>query len=393
MRSIFLTIAVCLLTSCTATTSSPNTEQTSGTPHVNWRTDEQGLLQPTQLTFPDRFVKGGEAYFNPSATRIVFQAIEKMPNGEPESAHYAMYVADLARANDANPWRLDNIRRISPKGSANTCGWFDPRDPNQLYFASTVTPPADGPTPGYQRDGRTYRWSFPPEMRIVRADLRTADGSVESLQPVVGDGKGYTAEGSIASDGRSLIFTRMVDGEGDLFVHDLPTGKVTHIVQADGYDGGAFFSPDGSRIVWRADRNHDNLLQVFTASVMRDSDGRVSGVQNARPLTQDEHVNWAPYWTPDGRAVVFATSREGHRNYELFVVAVTSDPAVPVPQRVTTAAGADLLPAISPNGQWLMWTCQRGDDRSSQLWIAQIGKDSAIRTCGKPAIALQATSP
>lgn len=372
-----------LLGACGSTPSVPAGEAVTAS--ADWKRDERGLTGATQLTFPDRFAKSGEAYFDPSATRIVFQAIEKGPDGQPESPHYAMYVADVARV-DAGDGALNrgfvlvNIRRVSPAGSANTCGWFDPRDPNQLYFASTVTAPADGPTPGYQRDGRTYRWSFPPEMRIVKVDLRKADGSVGSLQPVVGDGKGYTAEGAIGSDGRTLLFTRLVDGEGDLFVMDLPTGQVTQIVKADGYDGGAFFSPDGARIVWRADRNRDNLLQLRVASVVRDAQGRVSGVKDERALTQDEHVNWAPYWTPDGRAVVYATSREGHRNYELFVVPVTADAALPIPLRVTTAEGADLLPAISPNGEMLMWTCQRGDDRSSQLWIARIAPDSAIRT-------------
>jgi len=378
---VFLLMAI--IAGCAGTSTTPKSEQASAA--VDWKRDERGLTGATQLTFPDRFAKSGEAYFDPSATHIVFQATEKGPDGQPESPHYAMYVADLARADAGNraldrSFALVNIRRISPAGSANTCGWFDPRDPNQLYFASTVTAPADGPTPGYQRDGRTYRWSFPPEMRIVKVDLRKADGSVASLQPVVGDGKGYTAEGAIGSDGRTLLFTRLVDGEGDLFVMDLPTGQVTQIVKADGYDGGAFFSPDGARIVWRADRNRDNLLQLRAASVVRDSQGRVSGVKDERALTQDEHVNWAPYWTPDGRAVVYATSREGHRNYELFVVPVTADAALPIPLRVTTAEGADLLPAISPNGELLMWTCQRGDDRSSQLWIARIAPDSAIRT-------------
>ena len=371
------------LAGCAGTSTTPSSEPSRVA--VDWKRDERGLTGATQLTFPDRFAKSGEAYFDPSATRIVFQAIEKGPDGQPESPHYAMYVADVARADAGDGalgrgFALVNIRRVSPAGSANTCGWFDPRDPNQLYFASTVTAPADGPTPGYQRDGRTYRWSFPPEMRIVKVDLRKADGSVASLQPVVGDGKGYTAEGAIGSDGRTLLFTRLVDGEGDLFVMDLPTGQVTQIVKADGYDGGAFFSPDGARIVWRADRNRDNLLQLRVASVVRDAQGRVSGVKDERALTQDEHVNWAPYWTPDGRAVVYATSREGHRNYELFVVPVTADAALPIPLRVTTAEGADLLPAISPNGEMLMWTCQRGDDRSSQLWIARIAPDSAIRT-------------
>jgi len=361
-------------------TNPPAIAPSSPEPLIDWRRDEHGLSQVTQLTFPDRFVKSGEAYFNPSATRIVFQAIARDAAGQPESAHYAMYVADLKLGQTP---ALENIRRVSPPGSANTCGWFHPHEPDQLYFASTVTAPTDGPTPGYQRDGRTYRWSFPPEMRIVKVDLRTADGTANSLQPVVGDGKGYTAEGAIASDGRSLLYTRLVDGEGDLFVLDLPTNQITHLVKAEGYDGGAFLSPDGSRIVWRADRNRDNLLQLFIATVKRDATGRVCGVQDERALTHDQYVNWAPYWRPDGGAVIFASSREGHRNYELFVLPITEldGHELPIPQRVTTASGADLLPAISPDGKFLMWTCQRGDDRSSQLWIARIENESPIRGC------------
>jgi TolB protein len=346
---------------------------------------EPGLIQPTQLTFPDRFVKAGEAYFDASGRRVVFQAIERNASGEPESPHYAMYVADLAQAEAGDramdrAFALVNVRRVSPVGSANTCGWFDPRDPDTLYFASTVTPPAEGPAPGYQRDGRTYRWAFPPEMRIVKLDLRAVDGTAASLQSVTGDGKGYVAEGALSADGRTLLFTRLVDGEGDLFTLDLPTGEITQLVEAPGYDGGAFFSPDGSRIVWRGDRNRDNLLQLREARVRRDGSGRVTAVEGERPLTDDEHVNWAPYWTPDGSAVVYATSREGHRNYEVFAVDVPADddPSLPRPRRVTAAEGADLLPAISPDGRLLMWTSQRGEDRSSQLWIARIGPDSPI---------------
>ena len=382
MRTALL-ILCGLLAGCTAAGPS-SSGQASQTPAVDWKRDERGLVGATQLTFPDRFAKSGEAYFDPSATHIVFQAIEKGPDGQPESPHYAMYVADLQR--DGAAFSLRNIRRISPVGSANTCGWFDPRDPNQLYFASTVTAPADGPTPGYQRDGRTYRWSFPPEMRIVKVDLRKADGSAASLEPVVGDGKGYVAEGAIGSDGRTLIFTRLVDGEGDLFALDLPTGQESRLVQAPGYDGGAFLSPDGSRLVWRGDRNRDNLLQLFVARVKRDAQGRVVAVEGERPLTQDANVNWAPYWTPDGRAIAFATSREGHRNYEVFAVAMPAegDASLPVPQRVTTASGADLLPAISADGALFMWTAQRGDDRSSQLWIARIAPESPLARGAKP---------
>jgi hypothetical protein len=45
--------------------------------------------------------------------------------------------------------------------------------------------------------------------------------------------------------------------------------------------------------------------------------------------------------------------------------------------RVTHAEGADVLPAFSADGKWMMWTSQRGpkaageERASSQLWIAR----------------------
>ena len=30
-----------------------------------------------------------------------------------------------------------------------------------------------------------------------------------------------------------------------------------------------------------------------------------------------------------------------------------------------------MLPVFSPDGKWMMWTGQRGEDRSSQLYVAE----------------------
>jgi Tol biopolymer transport system component len=38
--------------------------------------------------------------------------------------------------------------------------------------------------------------------------------------------------------------------------------------------------------------------------------------------------------------------------------------------RLTHFPGADVLPVFSPDGKKLMWTSTRGGDRSSQLFIA-----------------------
>ncbi|MFZ9880905.1 MAG: hypothetical protein ACO3QC_05830 [Phycisphaerales bacterium] len=333
---------------------------------------EPGVTGALQLTFPDRFIKAGEAYFSPDATQIIFQAIE-VPEGEESPAEfYAMFVCDVVRDAAGDITGVTNIRRVSPKGSANTCGWFHPTQPGKILFASTIGAPTAENAPGYQRGTSRYRWAFPPETRIVETDLGRANASADSLKVLEGDGKAYVAEGSWSSDGRHLLFCSLESGDGDLYVHDLKTGARRAIVTAPGYDGGPFFSPDGKRICYRSDRNRDNLLQVFVADLVFDADGSVTGIANETQLTSNEHVNWCPFFRPDGRTLIYATSEMGHRNYEVFEIVLPADMTeAPVRRRVTESEGADVLPVFSPDGRWMLWTGQRHEGRSSQLYVGR----------------------
>jgi Tol biopolymer transport system component len=151
------------------------------------------------------------------------------------------------------------------------------------------------------------------------------------------------------------------------------------LVAQPGYDGGPFFSPDGTRICYRSDRRGDNLLAVYAADLVRDERGSIVRIDNEVRLTFGEHVAWAPYFTSDGATLVFSSSQAGHDNYELFAVRSTlpRDSSEPSSVRVTHAAGFDGLGVVAPDGRHLMWTSQRGpkvegEQRpSSQLWIAR----------------------
>jgi Tol biopolymer transport system component len=124
------------------------------------------------------------------------------------------------------------------------------------------------------------------------------------------------------------------------------------------YNGGPFFSPDGKRIIFRADRQKPDMLQLMVVN----SDGG-----GERQLTEDQDiVNWCPFWHPAGRSVIYATSRHGHWNYELYLLNVESG----AKHRVTWRSRFDGLPAFSPDGAMVMWTSKRSEDTSSQLFIA-----------------------
>ncbi len=93
-------------------------------------------------------------------------------------------------------------------------------------------------------------------------------------------------------------------------------------------------------------------------------------------MTDNTHVNWAPYWHPSGRHIAYATSEIGHDNYEVFLIdADAGDERSPTKygtrrRRVTRAEGFDGLPVFDAQGARMMWTSQRGPERSSQVWIA-----------------------
>lgn len=380
---LIATAALTGITTLAAVASQPSASQPSASQPPTSQPaagGEAGILaNPVQLTFGARFFKAGEAYFSPDDSMVIFQAVEQPAAGEKPAEVYSMFVGRVTRDAHGRITGLDDIVRVSPLGSANTCGWFHPTEAQVILFGSTVGEPSPGAPPGYDRRTGRYRWMFPPEMRIVSCDLRTADGTAATLKPITGGGTAYTAEGSWSDDGRHVIFCSLDSGQGDLFVLDTKTGRTATLVAAEGYDGGPFFSPDGRRICYRSDRHGNHLLQLFVADLAFDDSGAITGIEREYQLTDNQNVNWAPYWHPDGRHLVYATSEVGHHNYEVYMIDADPGnlPGSPGPirygtrkRRVTHAARADVLPVFSHDGRTMMWTSQRGANEKSQLWIA-----------------------
>ncbi len=415
MHALILPLVVTALQPGTPTKAEPQ-------PEVNWREAEAPLLSHwSQLTFRRDFVKAGEAYFSPDGRRIIFQAVPVPPAGQEPEQHYSMYVADLARDAEGGPVGLANVRRVSPKGSANTCGWFHPKDENLILFGCTIDPPVAPNKPGFQVGTNKYVWSFPENMKVVTLDLRTLKEGEEPKPTPMFERPGYCAEASWDPSGRYVLYANVDPAkqtgekpDADIWVYDTSTKAQIPMVIAPGYDGGPFWGIDNGMpfpeyIYFRSDRAGTDMLQLYTADTSRASDGRIVGVSSETQLTNNSHVNWGPFWYPKGGMLAYSTSEVSHRNYEIFVLSTrdytrTWDDRYDlnrrykiqsgsgsgtlvevegftrknlVTRRVTFAGGADVLPVFSADGKWLMWTSQRGEaiageaKPSSQLWIAR----------------------
>ena len=363
--------------------------------HASAGPSESDLFRkPVQLTFPERFVKAGESYFAPDGDWIIFQAVPVPESGATPDEHYSMYVAKIERDDAGRATGLGRSWQVSTDGSANTCGWFHPTEPGLILFGSTMVPPSGGDTPGYQRGSGNYRWAFPSEMDVVTTRVpavasdtmrREGGGRGFDVMPLMHskliERAGYDAECSWSPDARFVLYANVDDDksraagrpDADLWVYDTHTKKDTLLISAPGYDGGPFFSHDGSWICYRSDRRGDNLLQLFVSEIDYADDGSITGIRRELQITDNKHVNWAPFWHPTEPYLLYTTSEVGHHNYELFALRFDRESgAFGEPVRVTSAKGFDGLGVFNADGSEMMWTAQRGDDASSQLWIAEM---------------------
>ena len=112
------------------------------------------------------------------------------------------------------------------------------------------------------------------------------------------------------------------------------------LTTAAGYDGGPFFTHDGTRIVWRRFDEHGLIADIWTMNL----DGT-----GAKQITDFGAMSWAPYQHPSGEYILFASNKLGFENFELFMV---DTDGTKEPVRVTYSDGFDGLPVPSDFGAY-----------------------------------------
>jgi Tol biopolymer transport system component len=182
----------------------------------------------------------------------------------------------------------------------------------------------------------------------------------------------------------------------------METGETLQLTNTLGYDGGAFFSPDGSQIVWRASRPEGEAAAKYRELLGRglvepsqldlyvaDADG-----QNAVRVTDLPGANWAPFFHPSGERLIFASNHhtEGGRLFDLFLVNLDGTGL----EQVTHSGTFDAFPMFSFGGDRLVFASNRRADRQpsrdTNVFVADwvdtpSAVDSTFRTLSAPATA------
>ena len=316
--------------------------------------------------------RAGEGYWAPDGKRIVFQS-----EREPGNPFYQIYTLDLATGDS---------KRISPGMGKTTCSFFRPGS-DEIEFASTHADPKSKQLQeeelAFRRSGkeRRYSWDYDSEM-----DIWTYNEKTRALKQLT-TARGYDAEGSYSPDGQWLVFSSMRDAYNrplndkekkmpeenpsyfaEIYIMRADGSGQKRLTNAIGYDGGPFFTHDGSHIVWRRFDEQGLIADVWTMK----PDG-----SEQKQITDFGSMSWAPYEHPSGQYFIFSSNKLGFENFELFMVDAQGTKE---PVRVTYSDGFDGLPVPSPDGKMLAWTSSRSGGSAGQLFLAQWNHEKALET-------------
>ncbi|MDX1631985.1 MAG: M28 family peptidase, partial [Thermoanaerobaculia bacterium] len=300
--------------------------------------EESHLRDLRQLT---REGENAEAYWSPEGDRLVFQRTG------PEGGCDQIYVLDLGEDADRT--------RVSSGQGRTTCAYFMP-DGERILYSSTAPYSRECPPPPDRSRG--YVWPVYDTFEIL---MQGASGE----EPVrLTENRAYDAEATVCPVDGSIVFTSDRDGDLELYRMNPDGTDVQRLTEAPGYDGGAFFSPDCSRIVWRASRPRGEELEEYRGLL---ADGLVkpghleiwvanADGTDARQITYLGEASFAPSFFPSGDRIVFSSNWHGTgREFDLWAVDVQGTRL----ERITETEGFDGFPMFSPDGTRLAFGTNR----------------------------------
>jgi len=290
-----------------------------------------------------------EAYFSYDGKKLVLMAQREGDKAD------QIYELDLAKG---------SLTRVSTGKGRTTCAYYLPD--GRIIYSSTHHHGDEPPTPPDHSKG--YVWGL---YRTYDLFLRGTDGSLTQLT----DSDGYDAETTVSPDGKRLIFTSHRDGGIGLYTMNVDGSDLRKVNHRRGYAGGAFFSPDGQWIVYRAayprtDEEKAEFERLLSERLLRPGNleiylARPDGSEE-RQLTNNGASNWAPSFHPDGKTIVFASNVHAPKTGKFSIYAMNVDGSGL--RRLTEHDGFDGFPCFSPDGRTLAFISNRnGNDPHKDL--------------------------
>jgi len=216
-------------------------------------------------------------------------------------------------------------------------------------------------------------------------------GLVDMLPKQITDGSGGgDSEPSWSPDGKRIVFTRgHPEDRRDLYVVSAEGGTPTLLLKGNDdkpmLAGSLSWSPTGDKVVFSADRREGRGTALWLIDV---------GTKRLRRLTVPRPGAWFcrdrfPTWSPNGKRIAFASNRHvasGDQAGDYDIYAINPDGSGLT--RLTDDPGIASDPTYSPDGKRIMFTSTRDRKNAyeSELYVmaAEGGKQRRMTRDERP---------
>lgn len=183
-----------------------------------------------------------------------------------------------------------------------------------------------------RRNGYTNLWALSPGKAQL---IRLTAGLWDDRDPVW------------SPDGRRLAFSSRRSGSWDLYVLDIESGLITRLTADREFEANPAWSPDGAYIVYEgyAGENFDIYI--------------VGAAGGSAPLRVTHHAaaDFAPSWSPNGRAIAFVSFRAGGPTPDLYVYNLDQpDESLAITRLTNTPEISEDEPTWSKDGLLLLYS-------------------------------------
>jgi TolB protein len=160
--------------------------------------------------------------------------------------------------------------------------------------------------------------------------------------------KGMNTGGAYSPDGSKIALTLSKDGNPDIYVISAKDGSVIDRITDDkAIDTSPSWSPDGAELAFVSDR--EGGPQIFVVK---------SGGGKAKRVSKNGSYNTTPTWSPVKGSRILAYTTRADSTYDIVTLDLDSSKMT----RVTQDQGSNEEPSFSPNGRAIAYASSGGKD-------------------------------